>query len=160
MIAWGVLQILVDQCVNKGLIIEQSGSPDGNIHFSDWREAVFGGRAACYVPFERRMYLNWLGLQDYWPYQGQVHELGHAVWFLLLQPVERWNIYYRAWAKDKAEGRGLGDYWAASVEEGWAEDFEAFWRREMRPRLYQTERLPALVRFMRLRAVPTDEFYA
>ena len=61
-------------------------------------------------------------------YRPELHEWGHAVWSLLLTPVERWARYFPAWRRAKNAGLTLTDYGATSVEEGWAEDFEAGFR--------------------------------
>jgi len=125
--AWEGLSSLVELCLERGMIIEYRTEESGNLEFGDWRDAVFGGRAATYIPFEKRMYLNEKGLSAYRSYPGHLHELGHAVWSLLLTPQEKWGQYHPLWKAARAQGYLLNDYQKENVQEGWAGDFVAYW---------------------------------
>lgn len=128
---WGGTRPLYEQCVARGMKIIEHDSPDGNVHFADYREAIFGGRPACFIPFLAEMHVNPAGLAQYGEYPGHVHELGHAVWTLLLSTVERWMDYAKAWGVSRAAGSLVSEYAATSIEEGWAEDFTVwFWQRD------------------------------
>lgn len=126
------IQSLVDICFSKGMVLRVEDN-DWEIHFDDWREAVFGGRAATYLSFEKALYItgNLAWGQDlrYHPaYRADLHEWGHAVWALVLSPLERWGVYWAAWRAAKGSGRLLSAYSASKPEEGFAEDFEAILR--------------------------------
>lgn len=126
------LRRLYDLCVTKGLSTVMQDSEDGAVHFPDWREAVFGGRAATYLSFEKRLYFNPKGLPPYAPYRPDVHELGHAVWHLLLTGRQKWLEYAVLWAKGRIAGKLETGYAAEKPEEGFAEDFEAYFTEGLR----------------------------
>ena len=130
---WGSTKRLLEMCQAQGLTIIERTDPDGLVHFADWREAIFGGVAATYLPFEKTMYLNWKGLAEYGGYMGHVHELGHVVWSLLLTTQERWVGYTRLWGAARRAKILLDWYAETKPEEGWAQDFEAFWTEEPTP---------------------------
>lgn len=133
---WAHIRPVAEICFTKGLTVL---IPDDEaavaIHFDDWRELVFGGRGATYLPFERRMYVTLgaaLGLDSPYhvAYRPDIHEWGHAVWSLVLKTTERWLVYYPAWIAARAAGRLLNEYSATKPEEGFAEDFEAILRED------------------------------
>lgn len=130
---WGPTQHLLEMCQAKGLKVVECTDEDGLVHFPDWREAIFGSVAATYLPFEKTMYLNWKGLAEYGGYMGHIHELGHAVWSLLLTTQERWVGYTRLWGAARRAQMLLDWYAETKPEEGWAQDFEAFWTGEPAP---------------------------
>lgn len=122
------LRTLSQRCLDKGMAIRYQTHGDGQVHFPDWREAVFGGRAATYTRWDKVLYLNPNGLSQYSPYRPEVHELGHAVWFLLLTAKERYIDYMRLYGWGKFFRR-LIPYGSEvpNVDESFAQDFEAYW---------------------------------
>lgn len=124
---WLPLRVLVGQCFKRGLTVEiQSGTQEVRLP-TPAEQFVFGGGPATYVQYRKALYLTEdvaYGLDvRYGDYAGDIHEFGHAVWYLLLTPWERWVRYLMLWRTEPA----LDGYAATKVEEGWAQDFEAFW---------------------------------
>lgn len=121
---------LIDQCLDKGMIVYIK-KDDEDLPAGAWPRWVWSG-PAIYIPYLRTLAMSKEISEGthtgYDQYGGDLHELGHAVWFLLLTSWERYTKYpklYGFWSMIEA----LIPYGEArpNIEESWAQDFEAFW---------------------------------
>ncbi|MDR7555147.1 MAG: hypothetical protein QN157_06010 [Armatimonadota bacterium] len=125
---WEPLRPLVEACLARGMTV--SVQPGDEVRVDDANPAIWSGPAFYYPP--RRVLAMTEAIATgrhagYATYRGDLHELGHAVWYLLLTPQERWQGYFPLWDAARAAGRLLDAYSAERPEEGWAQDFEAWW---------------------------------
>jgi hypothetical protein len=124
------LKPIVERLFAKNLVIDVL---EGDISDVSERGYPWGG-PAVYVPWMRTLAMTdeiVLGsFEWYGTYRGDVHELGHAVWYLLLGTLERWVTLNSMYAKAKREGRLLDHYSGLKIEEWFAQGFEAFWTKD------------------------------
>jgi hypothetical protein len=125
---WKPLRPLVEACLAQGMTV--SVQPGDEVRVDDANPAIWSGPAFYYPP--RRVLAMTEAIAaghhtGYGTYRGDLHELGHAVWYLLLTPQERWQGYFPLWDVARQAGRLLDAYSAERPEEGWAQDFEAWW---------------------------------
>lgn len=131
-IRWKSLLALLGECFERGMRLQIVDGPD-------IREAApevwFASGGAAYISWQRRLLMTRhiaFGPTPEYPqgYRPDIHEIGHAVWSLVLTPIQRWLGYWPLWRKGRAQGTLPGQYAATKVEEGFAEDFEAFFRQQ------------------------------
>ncbi len=129
---WTLFQPFVRACFEQGMKLEvQAGEvvtlpPDAS-------GAVFGGVGATYIPY-LKLFLMVEGIAygldaQYGTYRGDIHELGHAIRYLLIKGKSFWQLHLM-YEKAKRADRFLDEYSKSSVEEWWAQGWEAYWTRE------------------------------
>lgn len=125
---WQPLRPLVDACLAQGMIVSVQRGDEVRVDGAN--PAIWSGPAFYFPPGRVLAMTEAIAAgrhAGYGTYRGDLHELGHAVWYLLLTPQERWQGYFPLWKAARGAGRLLDAYSAERPEEGWAQDFEAWW---------------------------------
>lgn len=122
---WEVVKGFAVRCFDRGMIVDiladqikdvrESGYPwGGKSIYQRWTKSLV-------MTYDVAYGLAW----EYRSYRGDIHELGHAVRFLLVRGLGIWKLG-RLFGKAKKEGLFLDEYAASSMEEYFAQGFEAY----------------------------------
>lgn len=112
---WLELRPLLLACFGEGMTLELVDHESVAVvseALTPRKQEIFDSMGATYIHYSKRLIMTknvaYGHTPEYGDFRPDIHEIGRAVWFLLLTDWQRWV--------------------ARSVEEGWAQDFEEFWR--------------------------------